>query len=425
VTGRTWLQIRRYGRSFAILLALAVIGTACGFYIVLRQRLPNPFLSFYPLNGAFASAAAVVPALGEPVNVAGVRVGEISGVSLKDGQGIVRMRIDPSKLRELYADAHADLVPNTPLKDMQINIWPGHSAAGVLAHGATIPVAQTTSPLDADEVLSALDTDTRTWLLSLITEFDQGTAGRGQDLRRLLQALGPTTTQLREVGDVLAERRAQLARLVHNFGALNHTVSENDAQLRTLVQAGDVSIQALASQDVALREAIGRLPGTLHTARKALVDLGGLAGVLGPTSRALIPSAHRLPTTLHDTQTLLQGAAVLPLSKIRPFVAAVLPLANTLPVLARDLRIEIPALLASFKVLAYSANEFAYNPGGRNPGFLYWFAWFAHNADSFISNSDANGPVWRTLFVSTCSQLRSLTAGLVLEQAAGTTFGCK
>src|SRR5205807_2649060 len=75
--GRMLLQIRRYARSFAILVALAVVGTACGFYIVLRQRLPNPLLSFYPVNGAFASAAAVVPALGEPVNVAGVRVGEI------------------------------------------------------------------------------------------------------------------------------------------------------------------------------------------------------------------------------------------------------------------------------------------------------------------------------------------------------------
>jgi len=419
------LQIRRYARSFAILVALAVVGTACGFYIVLRQRLPNPLLSFYPVNGAFASAAAVVPALGEPVNVAGVRVGEITGVSLKEGQGIVRMRIDPSKLKRLYGDAHADLVPNTPLKDMQINISPGHAAAGVLAHGATIPVAQTTSPLDADEVLSALDTDTRTWLVSLISALDQGTAGRGQDLRRLLQALGPTTTQLRELGDLLAARRGQLARIVHNFGALNRTVSQNDAQLRTVVQAGDKSIQALASQDVALRGAIRQLPGTLHTTRKALVDLGGLANALGPTARALIPTAHRLPTTLRDTQTLLQGAAVLPLSKIRPFVAAVLPLAKTLPVLASDLRTEIPALLASFKVLAYSSNEFAYNPGGKNPGFLYWFAWFAHNADSFISNSDANGPVWRTLVLSTCPQLQSLTVGPLLQQVLGTTFGCK
>ena len=35
------------------------------------------------------------------------------------------MEIDPGKLTRVYNDAHAMLVPNTPLKDMQIDIAPG------------------------------------------------------------------------------------------------------------------------------------------------------------------------------------------------------------------------------------------------------------------------------------------------------------
>ncbi len=84
----------------------------------------------------------------------------------------------------------------------------------------------------------------------------------------------------------------------------------------------------------------------------------------------------------------------------------------------------MPALINSFRVLAYSVNELTYNPGGRNPGFLYWFSWFAHNADSFISNSDANGPVWRTLILSSCESLKTLPVGPLLEQVLGTKFGC-
>ena len=72
--GNFKVQLRRYGRSFAILLALIVVGTAAGFYILLQQRLPNPFQTFYSVNAEFSSAAAVVPGLGEPVNVAGVHV---------------------------------------------------------------------------------------------------------------------------------------------------------------------------------------------------------------------------------------------------------------------------------------------------------------------------------------------------------------
>ena len=74
--------------------------------------------------------------------------------------------------------------------------------------------------------------------------------------------------------------------------------------------------------------------------------------------------------------------------------------------------------------LTYATNEITYNPGGRNPGFLYWLAWFAHNSDSFISSSDANGPVWRTLFVTSCRGLKTLAVGPILEQVLGTTFGC-
>ena len=118
-----------------------------------------------------------------------------------------------------------------------------------------------------------------------------------------------------------------------------------------------------------------------------------LANALGPTATALLPTARKLPTTLRDAQTLFEGAALLPLKEIPPFVKVVLPLAGQLPPLTSDLDQAVPALIKSFKVLAYTTNEIAYNPGGKNPGFLYWLAWFAHNADSFISTSDANGPV--------------------------------
>jgi phospholipid/cholesterol/gamma-HCH transport system substrate-binding protein len=417
-------QIRRYGRSAAIVLALMVTGTAAGFYILLQQRLPNPFHTYYSVDAAFTSAAAVVPGLGEPVNVAGVHVGEITGTSLRNGQGIVHMEIDPSKIEHLYRDAHANLVPNTPLKDMEVDISPGHRSAGVLPAGTTIPVAQTTTPIDSDDLLDSLDADTRTWFTSLVTELGNGSKGRGQDIRKLFAALGPTAAQTRQIGDLLAARREQLARIVHNLGVLSKAASAKDDQLQTAVDAGNATVQALANQNTALRDAITRLPGTLATTRTTLADVTDLANALGPTATALLPTARRLPTTLRQTQTLFQGAALLPLREIPPFVKAVLPLAGQLPALTSGLRQAVPALIDSFKVIAYVANETAYNPGGKNPGFLYWLSWFVHNSNSFISSSDANGPVWRALILTSCSSLRTFSFGPLIETLLGTTFGC-
>jgi phospholipid/cholesterol/gamma-HCH transport system substrate-binding protein len=421
--GRMALQLRRYGRSFAILIAVALLGTAFGVYILLMQRLPNPFQSLYQVNGAFPTAAAVVPGLGEPVNVAGVRVGQITGVSLENGQGIIHMQIDPKKIPHMYRDASANLFPNTPLKDMEIDIRPGTKAAGLLPDGGTIPVAQTTSPTDSDDLLDALDTDTRTWFTSLITDLASGTNGRAADLRALLNNVGPTTAQVREIGDLLAARRTKLSQLVHNLGTLTKAVSSKDAQLQTVVQAGDTTLRALAVQDVALQAAITKLPGTLSTTRNTLVDVTGLANALGPTATALLPTARKLPSTLRSARTLFEGAALLPLKQIPPFVNAVLPLAAQLPPLAKSLTQIIPPLSNSFKVLAYTTNEIAYNPGGANKGFLYWLAWAAHDVNSALSLSDAHGAGLRGILAVSCASLKGVS-GTLITTLLGTTFGC-
>jgi phospholipid/cholesterol/gamma-HCH transport system substrate-binding protein len=421
---RLRVQLRRYGRSFLVLVALWIVGIAAAVYILLQQRLPNPFSSFVSVNGTFQSAAGVVPGLGEPVNVAGVKVGQITGTSLKDGQAIIHMQIDPNKLpgRDLYRNASATLFPNTPLKDMEVNVNPGTPSAGRLAPGGTIPVGQTTIPTDSDELTAALDTDTRTWFTSLITDLNQGVSGRGSDIKRLLQNLGPTSAQLREIGDLLAARRHELAQIVHNLGTLTAAVATKDGQLQTVVRAGSQTVQALASQDQALRTSILRLPGVLATTRQTLGDLVPFSNALGPTATALMPTARRLPTTLRESRTLFQGAALLPLNKIPPFVRVVLPLAQQLQPALANLEQAVPPLTSSFKVLGAVTNEIAYVPGHGNPGFLYWLAWFVHNGDSFLSVHDANGGGWRLLNGLSCTQLNG-GLGTYLKQVLGSNLG--
>jgi phospholipid/cholesterol/gamma-HCH transport system substrate-binding protein len=425
------LQIRRYGRYFAIMIVLWVIGIAAGAYILANQRFPNPFATFLNVNGHFETAAGVVPGLGEPVNIAGVNVGEITTTTLKNGVAVINMKLNPGKLpapHVLYENASAVLFPNTPLKDMEIDINPGTPNFPRLRDNGTIPVSQTGVPTDSDELLDSLDSDTRAWFTSLVTDLNQGTTGRGQDIKQLLQNLGPTSAQLRTIGDLLAARRVALAQIVHNLGVLSQATAQKDAQLATVVRAGDQTVSALANQDVALRAAVTRLPGTLQTTRTTLSDVTPFANALGPTATALIPTAHRLGTTLKDTQTLFQGAALLPLNKIPSFVNAVIPLAKQLPPVESNLKKEVPPLISSFKVLGAVTNEIAYAPGNGNPGFLYWLGWFAHNSDSFLSTADANGGGWRGLLTVSCGDLGSGVLGSLLTTVLGsnlsTLLGC-
>jgi phospholipid/cholesterol/gamma-HCH transport system substrate-binding protein len=427
MNGRMAMQIRRYGRSFMIVVLLAICGIGAGFYILLQQRFPNPFISFYQVNAAFPTAAAVVPGLGEPVDVAGVHVGQILGVDVHAGQGVIQMEIDPSDgVRHLFRNASAVLTPNTPLKDMYVDITPGTPSAGVLPNGGTIPIADTTSPTDSDELLDELDVDTRDWFTSLISALSNGTTDRGGAIRQLFETLGPTAEQTRTIADLLADRRTELASIVHNLGVLTQATSDQDKQLGVLVDAGNSTVHALAGQDSALRSAIEQLPGTLATARTTFKDLTGFADQLTPTATALIPVVHHLPETLADARTLIKTAALLPVDKVKSFESAVIPLATAVTGVLSGLKADVPALKTSFKVIQYFSNEAAYDPGSGNPGFLYWIAWFAHNVDSFVGNHDANGSTWRALLMTTCTTVDDLnpTVKTLLGGLLG-TLGCQ
>ena len=417
--------IERYARWAVVIVVLAIVASACAVYILAQERLSSPFASTYDVNARFDNLTAVAAGLGEPVAVAGVKVGQIAGVTLQNGQAVAKLRIDPGKLRHVYADARATLVPNTPLKDMRINLVPGTPQAGVLGRGVQIPSSHTTTPIDLDELLAALDSDTRAFLTSLIADLHVGIHGRGRDLRAILKSLGPTTEQLRQISDLLASRRHTLPKLVHDLSTLTKAAGSKDKELATVVTAGNKTLGALASQEQALRASLRRLPNTLDLAGTTLTHATALTSALRPTLAALLPTARRLPATLRDTQTLFKGGALLPLPELRRFVAAAQPLATSVPPAVADLSAQTPPLTDAFKVLTYVTNELAYNPGNANKGFLYWTAWFAHNANSVFSTSDANGSMVRGLVMGGCSSLAQPgPVGDLLKAITGTASTC-
>ena len=397
--------IREYGRFVAAILTFMVIAVVAGSYILIHQRLRTPFQTRYTLNVDFPNSESLTPGLGQPVNVAGVRVGDIVDATLKNGRSTVKLSIDPHKLPRVYANAQALLRPNTGLKDMQIEITPGGRPAPVLRHGGTIPVTHTNVPIDTDMFTGALDADTRDYFDALVAASEQGLAHRGQALRAFIRTLAPTSAQIRAISDALAARRVEMTRLVHNLAILAQAAGRKDKQLGQVVSAGDATLNALASQDAALRDSLSQLPGTLQAARRSLVHLTGFSNQLGPTLTSLQPAVRRLPKALRATGSLVTKAEPLVRTQLRPFVHAAQPLARDLAPTVHDLSATTPDLTSSFQVLNYVANELVYNPPGTDEGYLFWLAWFTQNGASLLSTGDAHGGVWRGLGLISCATL--------------------
>jgi phospholipid/cholesterol/gamma-HCH transport system substrate-binding protein len=409
----------RNARYLATICVLAVSGTVLAAYVLLKERFPNPTVDTYQVSASFSRADGVSAGVGQPVTVAGVNVGAISGERLYHGDALVTFTIKSGQLPHVYRDATAALRPITPLKDMEIELDPGHPRAGILPLGGTLPLARTSAPIDLEDLLSAFDADTRTFLASLISSVGAGTAGRGLDIRNLLLALGPTTAQVRSISVALASRRHAIARLVHNLAVVTRAASE-DGQLTAVVQAGNETLQAVAAQDAPLSQAVKELPSTLRVTSSTLATATGLSRQLGPSLDALTPAVRRLPKMLAALRPFADQVTPIVRDRIRPLARAAQPLVSPLgPAVAR-LSAMTPKVQGVFQLLNYFVNELAYNPGGGNPGMLFWAAWLGHNLNEFASLHDANGGLGRGIFFVSCSQVKSLGA---LGQFLGQEFG--
>lgn len=419
--------IRKHLPDFLAILALLVLAIVVATVILGKQRLTLPgwvpFVGqdFFEISAELSTAQAVTPGQGQTVNVAGVEVGEISSVSLRDGKAIVGMKIRPEYDR-VYKDASVLLRPKTGLKDMVAELTPGTPAAGRLPEGGVIPIAQTLPDVNLDEILAALDADTRDFLLLLLNDGAEGLGSerKGRELAAAIRRLEPTAKYARAINEGLATRRRNLARVVHNFSLLTDELGKRDTQLANFVQNSNAVFATLAEQDASLRAILQRLPGTLSATNTALGKVDALATELGPTLEALRPAARALGPSLRETRPFLRTSTPIVRDEIRPFTRAALPTVQELRPAMRDLAALTPDLTGSFEVLNRLLNAAAYNPPGREEGYLFWQSWVNHAGNAVFATADAHGPIRRGLVVLSCNSAQLLAAVAAANPQLGT-----
>ncbi len=409
--------IRKNLGPFVAIIALVVIAVVVGAYILDQQRFQFPFVEEKPtrINVELDTAQAVTPGQGQTAQVAGVQIGDIGEVSLKDGRAIVGLDIKPEYSDLIHRDATAMLRPRTGLKDMYVQIFPGTEGPPV-KEGFTIPVAASLTDVDLDEILSQLDSRTRDYVTLLANGAGEGLRGRGKDLARILKRYGPTVRDLGRVNASLASERVALRRLVTSLAKLNRKLASKPQDLSQLVDTAAITLRAFASEQGNLRDAVGELGPTLQQATTTLRAVGPFADQLGPTTRALIPAVRELETVNDSLGPFAREATPIVRTKIRPFTKVAQPLVRDLAPAARGLARTLPELNRDANVLNHFVNMLGHNPNGREApdkagreeGYLFWLAWLTHQTANLQSLEDANGPIRPIYLTGTCTTLTAL-----------------
>ncbi len=336
--------IKKHAGDFAAILAMAAVAIGVAAYILFNQDArPNiPLIEDKPvkMQAEFADAQAVVPGQGQSVRVAGVQIGKIGDVELEDGLAVVTMNIEQKYAPLVRQDATALLRPRTGLKDMFIELDPGSKATPELGENGRIPVQNTAPDIDPDEILSALDTDTRAYLQLLVNGAGKGAQEQRRAAPRRLQALRAAPPRSRGgPGRVRLSTRGP-GPLIHNYGELTTELADNDQDLTRLVNSSNEVFEAFASEDENISETVSRLPSALTQTEETLTKVDRPAASSGPPSTSCgPPSASSTWPTARYCRSRERVRPILR-TEVRPFVRTARPY-------VRDLRPAASTLAAA------------------------------------------------------------------------------
>ena len=340
---RLTLEVRRAARPFAVLLVFLAASAASASVILGNIGIALPWQDTYRTQVAIDDASGVVAGK-QGVRLAGLEVGLIKDVELRDGRAVATIELSDDG-GPIYRDARLRLRPETPVDDIYLDIEDrGTPAAGALGEDDVLPAGRTRTAVDIGRVVNVFNADTRTRVEQAIDGYGRGLGESGDDFRAALVQLAPFLEAAKRLTRQTAERRRQTRRLIHNFRLMTEELALRDRDLRTVVARGAGALGELGRNEAAVQELLAELPPTMRRLQTTFATVRAAADELDPAFEALGPVAAALPEGLDGLAEFSAAAQPafralrVPLPRLQSFVGQLRPTARDLRTAFDDLR---------------------------------------------------------------------------------------
>lgn len=244
------------------------------------------------LVAKFDSAAPLVN--GNQVKLDGVVVGDVVSLEVRDGHAEVRLRIEQDAM-PLHQDATFTIRPVSLLGERYVDLDRGSEQAPLLDPTQPVPVSQTGTNVNLDELLNTFDGPTSKSLAFLVTTLGESIRGNGGNADAAIRALAPAMRDTKALTKVLAEHNDLLTKLVDRVQPVSEALAAEDGRaMDKLVDSADRLLAAATKQQQALDTTLAELPATLESARKTLGHLTETAKQATPTLQGMRPATENL-----------------------------------------------------------------------------------------------------------------------------------
>ncbi len=297
---------------------------AFGLYLAFAKKVPFTSEGFQ-LHATFENATTLRAT--SPVRIAGVKVGEVTSVGADGDAADVTFTVDDQG-QPIHQDATIEIRPRLFLEgNFFLDLTPGSPSSPELGDGDTIPISQTATAVQIDEVLTSLQQPDRKGLQKALQGFGtaltyepsaaadltqtpdvQGKTG-AEALNASLRYGGPagrTTSIVNEA--LLGVGPHDLSGLIAAQRSVFTALQGHETQLRDLITNFNVTAGALAAEATNLSATIAELAPTVEQAKPSLARLSDALPPFRALAIALTPSVEQIQPTIAAANPWLDQA---------------------------------------------------------------------------------------------------------------------
>jgi phospholipid/cholesterol/gamma-HCH transport system substrate-binding protein len=268
----------------------AILVAAAALYILLFTG--NP----YTVKAEFDNASQLVS--GNEVDVAGTAVGSVKSVDLgPNNTAIVEMEIngDYAPLHEgTVATVRSTSLSGIANRYVQLQMPTADQQGAEIADGGTLPLSATVSEVDLDQIFNTLDKRSVGHFKDVIKGFARSYDGVGPQTNRNFRYLNPFLSTSRQVFGELTRDERRFERLIVDTSSLSGALASRSSDLEQLISNINRMMGAIGSENVALADAVGKLPDFMRNFNTTAVNLRATLDDLDPLVEASKPAAKAL-----------------------------------------------------------------------------------------------------------------------------------
>ena len=309
-----------------IVLVIAGIGVYLGF------TKDIPFTQGFRMSAVFETSNNLRK--NSPVRIAGVEVGRVKDIKRFQDTDMAEVVMEINKKGlPIHKDARAKIRPRIFLEgNFFVDLSPGTPDAPTIDKGDTIPATQTSSPVQLDQLLGALQSDTREDLKTLLAEYGRALAGPPEESDRLMEGADASTrgeTGAESFNDTyddagpalrgasivneafLGEEERDLSRLIAGLQLVTSALGRNETVLQDFVENFNTTLSIFADEKDNVSATIRELDGLLPQADRTFASLNRSFPSVRAFSREILPGVRETPATIRAARPWIRQARLL------------------------------------------------------------------------------------------------------------------